>query len=53
MTNLFKRFNRGSTEGAGLGLAICKSIVDAHAGAIDVQSRPGEGTSVTVTLPKE
>ncbi|RPJ03273.1 MAG: hypothetical protein EHM28_15605, partial [Spirochaetaceae bacterium] len=38
-------------EGAGIGLSICKKIVEHHRGRIDVESREGEGTSFIVTLP--
>jgi signal transduction histidine kinase/ActR/RegA family two-component response regulator len=38
-------------EGAGLGLAISHSIIEAHGGRIEVSSRPGEGSSFTVFLP--
>jgi cell cycle sensor histidine kinase DivJ len=38
-------------EGTGLGLSIVKSLVDLHAGEMNVQSRIGEGTIVTVALP--
>jgi PAS domain S-box-containing protein len=54
---LFERFFRATSAtdeaipGTGLGLAICKGIVDAHGGSIDVASRLGHGTCVTLSLP--
>ncbi len=54
---LFTKFFRApnatarAIPGIGLGLVITKAIVDAHGGAIDVQSREGGGTTVEVTLP--
>jgi signal transduction histidine kinase len=57
LPHLFERFWRGdasrarSTGGAGLGLAICKAIVDSCGGEIAIASHPGEGTCVTVQLP--
>ena len=40
-----------SEEGKGLGLAIVKRIAELHGGSVDVSSRPGEGTTVWLTLP--
>ena len=54
---VFERFYRGSNaggahaDGLGLGLPVAKAIVEAHGGAIAVQSRVDEGTVITVTLP--
>jgi two-component system, OmpR family, phosphate regulon sensor histidine kinase PhoR len=42
---------RGAVQGTGLGLAVVKHIVDRHGGAIVVESAPGAGTTVRVTLP--
>jgi PAS domain S-box-containing protein len=41
----------GAKKGMGLGLAVAYSIIKKHNGRIDVQSRPGEGTTVTILLP--
>jgi signal transduction histidine kinase len=54
MPHIFERFFRGRNAGfggSGLGLAIARNIVEAHRGRIFVESKPGEGTSVIVTLP--
>jgi signal transduction histidine kinase len=52
---IFDPFQRGSNvagvAGKGLGLAIVKQAVSLHGGSIDLDSRPGEGAKVTVTLP--
>jgi NtrC-family two-component system sensor histidine kinase KinB len=41
----------GKTGGAGLGLAMCREIVEQHEGSIDVESTPGQGARFTVVLP--
>jgi len=51
MANLWKPLQTTKAKGLGLGLAICKRIVDAHGGSISVISRIGQGTTVTVRLP--
>lgn len=55
--HLFDRYYRGTstdtpTGGTGLGMAIVKQIITAHQGRVDVKSKVGVGTSVTVTLPR-
>ena len=45
-------FNR-RFEGTGLGLPLAKSMVELHGGSIDLTSRLGEGTTVTIRLPGE
>ncbi len=42
---------RAAYQGNGLGLAICKSIIEAHKGSMSISSEPGEGTCVRVMLP--
>ncbi|MCG0239331.1 MAG: sensor histidine kinase [Firmicutes bacterium] len=55
---IFDRFYRREPSrsrghgGAGLGLAIAREIVESHLGAIQVESRPGEGTRFAVVLPR-
>jgi signal transduction histidine kinase len=57
MPHVFERFRRGSNvdhrrfSGIGLGLYICRGIVEQHGGRIWVESAPGRGTTFQVALP--
>lgn len=57
--HLFEPFFRPDTSrsrktgGYGLGLSLCKAIVDAHGGKIDLTSTTGKGTRVVVVIPRE
>jgi two-component system sensor histidine kinase BaeS len=56
-SHLFERFYRtgaasnDATRGAGLGLAICRKIVDAHGGTISAESSPLGGLLIAIRLP--
>jgi two-component system sensor histidine kinase BaeS len=57
ITQIFEPFYRGATthrfpQGMGLGLSIAQDLVQAHKGHITVESKPGEGSSFTLWLPR-
>lgn len=58
LPHIFERFYRidqsrnRTTGGQGLGLAICKTLVEAHHGSIACQSKAGQGTIFTICLPQ-
>jgi signal transduction histidine kinase len=52
-TKIFERFQRGvknTGEGAGIGLAIVKTVVEAHGGSVRVEDRPGGGAAFSISL---
>ena len=51
MDRLFQPFFTTKPKGMGLGLPICKRIVEAHGGAITVESEVGKGSALTVNIP--
>ena len=57
LKRIFRKFSRGSAatehgvKGTGIGLAMVKHIVDAHAGRVAVDSEPGRGSTFTITVP--
>ena len=49
---LFYQVDKVRPEGSGIGLSLAKAFVEVHGGSIEVESREGEGTVFTVTLPE-
>ena len=54
----FDRFSRSTGEGErgaslGLGLPLARQFVEAHGGSLSLVSEPGQGTAVTVELPRK
>ena len=50
-TTFYRVHEHGPVAGSGIGLSICKGLVEAHGGRIRAESRVGEGTTMTFTLP--
>lgn len=51
MNTIFDAFYSTKTEGMGLGLAISRSIIEAHGGKLRAESQPGHGSTFSFTLP--
>jgi signal transduction histidine kinase len=55
--HVFERFYRADTarssqvDGAGLGLSLVRWIADQHGAAVDLESRPGHGSTFTISMP--
>jgi signal transduction histidine kinase len=52
LPHVFEPFITTKEYGLGLGLSICYGIIQKHGGQITVDSKPGEGTSFIVWLPR-
>ncbi len=52
LARAFEPFQTTKARGTGLGLAVVKSIIEEHGGTVRVTTRPGEGTTVSFTLPR-
>jgi signal transduction histidine kinase len=51
LTRVFDAFFTTKAEGGGLGLTICRNVIEQHGGALRFESTPGHGTTATVVLP--
>jgi signal transduction histidine kinase len=52
LSSLFNLFFTKKDGGVGVGLSVAKRIIESHNGDIKVKSKPGKGTTVTITLPR-
>ncbi len=54
LPHIFERFYRGkgSSEGFGLGLSICRELTERMEGSVSISSREGVGTAVKIELPE-
>lgn len=59
LPHLTERFYRvdasrtGGTGGSGLGLAICRTIIEGHGAELEIQSKPSEGTQLSILFPEK
>jgi signal transduction histidine kinase len=52
LARIWSPFYTSKTTGTGLGLALSKKVIEAHGGALEASSAPGEGTEMLITLPR-
>ena len=53
LDKLFIPLHTTKAKGVGLGLPVCKRLVEAHDGSITLESKTGEGSAFTVRLPRK
>jgi signal transduction histidine kinase len=53
LDKIFVPFHTTKTQGTGLGLPICRQLIEQHGGRIEVASRLGNGTVFTIELPAQ
>jgi signal transduction histidine kinase len=51
LEKVFEPFFTTKSKGTGLGLAVCKDIIESHHGHIELRSAPQKGTTFTITIP--
>lgn len=51
LPHVFERYCHGEDDGSGLGLSICKTIIEEHGGEMGIESEEGKGTTVWFTIP--
>ena len=53
LDKIFDPFFTTKAKGTGLGMTVCKQIIEMHGGTIRVESEPGKGTNVSIVLPRK
>jgi len=51
LLHIFEPFYTTKADGTGLGLAVTRKIIEGHSGKMDIESEPGQGTTVSISLP--
>jgi signal transduction histidine kinase len=53
MKKLFNPFYSTKNDGTGIGLCICRKIIEAHGGFLEVNSSPGKGSKFSISIPRD